>query len=91
MEKSNALPSCQIKAEDMKGNVRRIHHESNWATYVLPGGAEVGGRFFIKALIENLVATELWSSVIPAETSEAVWNGIELVVDHSSYKRALIG
>lgn len=75
----------------VKGYARRIHHESNWAAYVLPGDAMVGERFFIKDLIEDLVATEFWSTVTPAETAEAVWNGTELVIDHSSYKFVLIG
>jgi hypothetical protein len=77
--------------QTIKGYARRIHHESNWAAYVLPGNAKVGERFFIKDLIEDLVATEFWSSVTPAETAEAVWNGTELVIDHSSYKFVLIG
>ncbi len=50
----------------------------------MPGDAKVGERFFIKDLIEDLAATAFWSSVTPAETAEAVWNGTELVIDHSS-------
>ncbi len=75
----------------IEGYARRIHHESNWAAYILPGDAMLGERFFIKDLIEDLVATEFWSTVTPAETAEAVWNGTELVIDHSSYKLVLIG
>ena len=75
----------------VEGYARRIHNESNWGAYVLPGDAELGERFFISELIEDLVASKFWYSVIPAETAEATWDGSELIIDHSSYRMELVG
>ena len=51
----------------------------------------MGERFQIADLIEDLLSTEFWYSKIAAETAEAVWNGEDLVIDHNSYKRVLVG
>ena len=77
--------------QTVEGYARQIHNESNWGAYVLPADAEVGERFFIPELIEDLVASTFWYSVIPAETAEATWDGSELIIDHSSYRLELVG
>lgn len=77
--------------QTVEGYARRTRNASNWGAYVLPGDAELGERFFISELIEDLVASTFWYSVIPAETAEATWEGSELVIDHSSYRMELVG
>lgn len=70
---------------------RSSQNEVGWGAYIVPGNAEVGERFQISDLIEDFLATEFWYSKIAAETAEAVWNGEDLIIDHASYKRVLIG
>lgn len=70
---------------------RSSQNDGGWGAYIIPADAEVGERFQIADLIEDFLATEFWYSKIAAETAEAVWNGADLVIDHKSYKRVLIG
>lgn len=77
--------------QKVEGYARRIHNECNWGAYVLPADAKNGETFFIRELIEDLVASEFMNTISPAETAEAIWNGSDLIIDHSSYRRVLIG
>lgn len=70
---------------------RAIRHNSDWAAYVIPSDAEIGERFFIRDLIEDLVASKFWYTVYPAESAEAVWDGVDLVIDPESYRYELVG
>lgn len=77
--------------QTVEGYARRIRHEGNWGAYILPADAQIGERFYIRELIEDLVASKFWGSVFPAESAEADWDGSELVIDHSSYCFTMIG
>ena len=77
--------------QEVQGYARPSISENNWGAYILPADAKVGERFFIKKLIEDLVASKFWYSVTPAETAIATWDGTNLVIDHSSYSFQLVG
>lgn len=70
---------------------RAVPDNPGWGAYIVPSDAGPGERFQIMDLIEDLLATEFWYSKIVAETAEAIWDGNDLVIDHESYKRVLIG
>lgn len=77
--------------QEVEGYARRTVTENNWGAYILPADAKVDERFFVKKLIEDLVASKFWYSVTPAETAIATWDGTNLVIDHSSYSFQLVG
>ena len=77
--------------QEVQGYARPSISENNWGAYIMPADAKVGERFFIKKLIEDLVASKFWYSVTPAETAIATWDGTNLVIDHSSYSFQLVG
>ena len=59
--------------------------DEGWAAYLVPKDAEVGERFYISELIEDVVAEEFWDSIIPAIDGEAIWSGKSLDLDASIY------
>lgn len=64
----------------------------SWAAYVIPKGPVAGERFYIQDVIEDIFIQEFWYSLISADDGEAVWNGTDLEIDESLYKRfRLIG
>lgn len=63
----------------------------DWGAYIVPKETQVGESVFISNLIEDLVACEFWSHKHAAENAIATWDGIDLIIDHNSYKRRLIG
>lgn len=77
--------------QTIEGYARPTRNESNWGAYIVPSDAKIGERFYIRELIEDLVASGFWYSVRPAESAEAVWNGDELIIDPSSYEYILVG
>lgn len=77
--------------QKIDGYARAVRHESNWGAYIVPSDASINERFFIGELIEDLVASEFWYTVYPAESAEAVWNGTDLVIDPRSYRYELVG
>lgn len=77
--------------QTIEGYARPFNHESNWSAYIVPADAKVGEIFFIKNLIEDLVASAFWGSVCAAETAEASWDGEKLVIDSYSHVRMLVG
>lgn len=76
---------------EAKGYARIPKTESDWGAYILPSDAKVGEEFVISELIEDLLATEFWYSKTAAESAIAIWDGKDLVIDHSSYEMHLIG
>lgn len=70
---------------------RPSRHDAGWGAYILPANAQIGERFFIPDLIEDLLATEFWYAKKAAEEAEAIWNGEDLIIDHNSYKYELVG
>ena len=59
--------------------------DEGWAAYLVPKDAEVGERFYISELIEDVVAERFWNSIIPAIDGEAIWSGKSLDLDTSIY------
>lgn len=56
---------------------------SPFAAYLIPRDIEVGERVFVKDVIEDLVeATWNQGDVYRLESSEAVWDGTDLVIQH---------
>ena len=59
---------------------------------MIPKGPVAGERFYIQDVIEDIFIQEFWYSLISADDGEAVWNGTDLEIDESLYKRfRLIG
>ena len=64
--------------------------DEGWAAYLVPIDAEVGERFYISELIEDVVAERFWGSIIPAIDGEAIWSGKDLVLDAAIYDESFI-
>lgn len=77
--------------QNVEGYARSVRHDSDWAAYIIPSDAAIGERFFIRDLIEDLVASNFWYTVSAASSAEAVWDGVDLVIDHDSYRYELVG
>ena len=61
-----------------------------WAMYLVPKDAREEERFYIEDVIDDIVAERFWGSVIRAKDGEAVWNGRNLEIDKTLYKKTFL-
>ena len=64
--------------------------DEGWAAYLVPKDAEVGERFYIEEVIEDIVAEIFWGTAIPANDGEAFWNGKGLDLDTTVYDESFV-
>lgn len=55
---------------------------SPFAAYLIPPDISIGERVIIEDLIEDYYGGTFWSNNIRLETLEAVWDGLDLVVQY---------
>ena len=66
--------------------------DEGWAAYLVPKDAEVGERFYIEEIIEDIVAEKFWGTAIRAKDGEAIWTGMMLKIDENVYdKNFMVG
>ena len=64
--------------------------DEGWVAYLVPKDAEVGERFYIEEVIEDIVAEIFWGTAIPANDGEAFWNGKGLDLDTTVYDESFV-
>ena len=64
--------------------------DDGWDSYIVPIDAQIGERFYVEDVIEDIVAETFWGTAIPAQDGEAIWNGIMLKIDYTLYNETFM-
>ena len=61
-----------------------------WAMYLVPKDAKEGERFYVKDVIDDIVAERFWDGIYRAQDGVGIWNGHSIEIDTKLYDRVFM-
>ena len=61
-----------------------------WAIYLVPKDAKEGERFYVKDVIDDIVAERFWDGIYRAQDGVGIWNGHSIEIDTKLYDRVFM-
>jgi hypothetical protein len=61
-----------------------------WAMYLVPKDAKEGERFYVKDVIDDIVAERFWDGIYRAQDGVGIWNGKNIEIDESLYEETFL-